>query len=134
MRLEPRLRPPLGQSLLYRGALVGQKRADRLVQRGMENPVGAVGQSRLKAPDQLVLPARARFEAGGAPADAFVDRMVEADVEMEEGVLLEATPVAAVENRRRGQVESSREQAAVAPSLHQLDAVLEGREDAAEER
>src|ERR1700738_2258240 len=97
----------------------------------MKNPMGAVGQPRLKAPDQRVLPAGGRLEEGGAPSDALLERMVEADVEMQERVLLEATPVAAVENARRGQVERSREQAAVAPSLHQLDPVPEGLEDAA---
>src|ERR1700687_2268463 len=100
----------------------------------MKNPMGAVGQPRLKAPDQLVLPARARLEAGGAPADALLDRMIEADVEVQEWVFLEATPVAAVENLRRGQVERSREQAAVAPGLHQFHPVAEGLEDAAEKR
>src|SRR6266851_6259935 len=100
----------------------------------MKNPMGAVGQPRLKSPDQLVLPARARLEAGGAPADALLDRMVEADIEVQEWVFLEATPVAAVENLRRRQIQRSREQAAVAPGLHQLDPVPEGLEDAAEKR
>ena len=60
-----------------RRPLVREEIAHHAIQRGLEDPVGAVGQRRLEATDQLVLPAGARLvhTAGACPIDEH-DRVV----------------------------------------------------------
>ena len=81
-------RPPLAdEELPYR---LGEPR--------IAEEVHAVGRLRVEAAELLELAAGARLEAADALARAVVDRRVVADVEVEEAVLLERPPVAAVED------------------------------------
>ena len=82
--------------------------------RASRNAVRAVGLGGLEAARDLVLAAGAALEDLHAAGDALVDRVVVADVEVQERVLLEAAPIAAVEMRRRGDVEGAGDELAVA--------------------
>src|SRR5262245_6518357 len=94
----------------------------------------AVSQGRLKPAHQLVLASRARLEAPPPMPDALVNRMIQADVEVQERMLLEASPVAAVEHVGGRQIECSSNQPTFPARLHQLHPVAELLQHALEER
>jgi hypothetical protein len=94
----------------------------------VEEQVSAPGEFRLEAPGELVLASSPRLEAWHPPGDGLRHRVVEAHVEVEEGMLLEAAPVAAVHHPGPHQVEGARHQPAFLAGLHQLAGVAEGAE------
>src|SRR5262249_49432559 len=95
----------------------------------VEELVGAPRLGRLEAAGDLVLAAGAALEDGDAATDALVDRVVEAHVEVQERMLLEAAPVAAIETRRSRHVERAGDQAPFAARLDELEVLGHGLED-----
>ena len=81
---------------------------------------GLAGQ---ESPRQLVVASRAAFEGGDAAPDALVDRVVQAHVEVQERVIFEASPVAAVEAISPGDVEGAGNPLPVAARLDDLQHV-----------
>src|SRR5262245_41183295 len=75
----------------------------------------AVGLDWEIAARELVRPLRARFHPREFPRDGEFDRLVVADLEMEEGVVLDAAPVTAVERVLADEIERARDIAV--PSL-----------------
>ncbi|EAU65037.1 hypothetical protein STIAU_3175 [Stigmatella aurantiaca DW4/3-1] len=115
------------------GALLSHRIPDGAVQPRIEEQVGAVHGGGLEAARHLVLAARAGLEHLAARADALLHRVVQADVEVQEGVLLEAAPVPPVEPLRRHHVEGPGHHLAPAHRLHHLHGLGHGAEDAGEE-
>ena len=68
------------------------------------------------AAGELVLALRARLDPLEAAGDGKVDRLVVADLEMQEGVVLDAAPVAAVEPPVADEVDGAGDVAAAAAS------------------
>src|SRR5262249_58735260 len=99
----------------------------------VEQGVGAVGEARSEAPDQLVLAPGSRLEAEEASADDLVHSGVEADVEVKERMFLEAPPVAAVEHLVARQIEGAGHHPLAGAGLDQLDPVAEALQDPGEE-
>src|SRR5207237_6848122 len=108
-------------------------RAERLPHGPLEPRVAeSVGAERLRrqeAPRQLVLPSGASFEGPQAPRDAVLDGMVEAYVEVQEGVLLEGAPVAPEEAILRGDVEGAGDEPSLFARLDDLDVLGKAGED-----
>ena len=102
----------------------------------VEEQVGAVGLGRLEAARDLVLAAGAAFEHLHAAPDALVDRVVEADVEVQEAGAPRSSPSS---GRKDGVVETTLKAPATslpsrARSHHQLQVLGHALEDAAVER
>ena len=76
-----------------------------------------------------MLAAGAAFERAEAPLDAVADRVVEADVEVQEGVLLEGAPVASEEAVLRGDVEGAGDEPSLFARLDDLDVLGKAGED-----
>src|SRR5207302_2291806 len=91
--------------------------------------VGAPGLAWQETPRQLVVPARAALERRHSPADALVDGVVQADVEVQERVVLETPPVAPVQPAPAGDVEGARHQAALPARLDDLERLGHPLED-----
>src|SRR5262249_48836596 len=86
---------PLRELLRARGAIRPEVLRDLPVNPRICKPVRAVGRGHVETAMQLVLAAGAPLEDRDAARDAVVDRVMQADVEVKQVVLLDATPVAA---------------------------------------
>src|SRR5262245_37430050 len=69
----------------------------------------AIGLDRQIAARELVRALRARFDPRELPRDGKFDRLVIADLEMKEGVVLDAAPVTAVERVLADEIERARD-------------------------
>jgi hypothetical protein len=69
------------------------------------NVVRRPGLHRLIAARQLVLPLRARFHAGEAHGDGRIDGLIIAQLEMQEGLVDQTAPIAAIERVGADEVE-----------------------------
>src|SRR3546814_20052215 len=85
------------------------------------------------AAGQLVFTLGAGFDAGQAVPDRIVDRLVIAAFEMQEGVMLDAAPVAAIQAVVAQHVPGTGDPLAVAARHPQHDTVGPGRLQAADE-
>src|SRR5215208_6554350 len=85
------------------------------------------------AAGELVVALRARLDARQAPRDREVDGAVVADLEVQERVVLDAAPVAAIKTRVADQVERARDGAAIAARHHEQDALREALAEKREE-
>src|SRR5688572_16782933 len=85
---------------------------DGSFQAGVGEVVRRPGGDRAIAARQLVLALRAGLDAGEAAFDGEVDRLVVAELEMQEGMVLEAAPVASVEGVSADEVEGPGDRAA----------------------
>ena len=93
-----------------------------------------MGRDRHVAARELVLALRAGLDAGEPARDREVDRLMVADLEMQEGVILDAAPVAAVERVRADEVDRAGDVAAGAPGHHQQDALAPSRSPISEKK
>src|SRR5687768_13913958 len=87
---------------------------DRVSQSGMDNGVSGIRQDRLVTPRQLVITLRTGLHDRKAMGDRVVDRLMVADLEMQERMLLGAAPVAAVETIGPYEIEGAGDVTAVA--------------------
>src|SRR5262245_34137672 len=96
---------------------------DRLPETRMGNVMrGLRGYGHIAA-RELVLSLRARLDPFQLPVDGEIDRLVIADLEMQEGMVLDAAPVAAVERIGADEVDRTGDVAAAAARHHQKDVV-----------
>src|SRR5712691_3624009 len=77
------------------GALALEEILDRAAQPGIVDVMRGIGRGRQVAAGDLVLALRARLDAGELRFDGVLDRLVIAELEMQERMVLHATPVAA---------------------------------------
>src|SRR5690242_10191367 len=78
---------------------------DGTAKTGVGDVMGAIGLARQIAAGELMRALRPRLDAGQPVLNREVDRLVVADLEMQKGVLLDATPIAAVERIGADEVE-----------------------------
>ena len=93
---------------LHIGALALEVVGDGAAQGGVGEVVGGIGGDGAVAARQLVLALRAGLDALQAARDREVDGLVVADLEMQERMVLDAAPVAAVERVGADEVERAR--------------------------
>ena len=87
----------LGGRLGHVSSLPRQILGDGAPQRRVGDVVGRVGRDRAVAAGELVLALRAGLDPREPMRDRVVDRLVVAELEVQERVVLDAAPVAAVE-------------------------------------
>ena len=92
---------------------------DRVAQPCISNPMCRVGCARAVAPGNLMSSLGARFDPIQAVRDGEVDRLVVADLEVQEAMILDATPVAAEQSVGADEVECSGDVAALAAAHDQ---------------
>ena len=85
---------------------------DGAAEAGIGDPVGRVGRGRPVAARELVLALRAGLDARQAVGDGPIDRLVVAELEMQERLLLDRAPVAAVERVGADEIERAGDVAA----------------------
>src|SRR4029450_9264712 len=108
-------------------ALLLEEVVDGAAEAGVDDPVGREGWDRKIAALNLVVALGAGLDALQAVGDGVVDRLVVAGLEMQEGVALQAAPVAAIERVVALKVERAADRAAVGLGHHQHDLVGHGR-------
>src|SRR5206468_1459074 len=96
------------------GALVLEKVGDGAPQPRIGNVMCGMSGHRHIAARDLVLAAGAGLDAAELVLDRIVDRLIVADLEMQERVLLDAAPVAAKQDIGADEVDGARDPAAVA--------------------
>lgn len=113
--------------------LTSQILGDRARESCVSHPVQGMSDSGQIAARELVFALRAGFDAGEAMADRPVDRLIIAEFEVQERVVLGTAPVAPVERFASDEVERARYPATVAPCKHQQDVIAQGLLDPVEE-
>src|SRR4029079_314997 len=112
-------------------------RLEELGNRAPKTTVGdevrARGHHRLVAPGDFVLALRAGLNGCEAVLDSPLDRAVVAELEVKEGHLLRAAPIAAVERVRPDEVERTGDRMAAAAGEEQQDGIAHPLADQAEE-
>src|SRR4029453_2788186 len=93
----------------YRQALPLQIVGYGAAQAGIGDVMRAIGLDREIAARELVSALCARFHPREFPRDGEFDRLVVADLEMEEGVVLDAAPVTAVEGVLADEIKRARD-------------------------
>ena len=83
---------PSGDGLLLASVELG----DRIAERGIADPVGAVGERRQETTLELVRPLRSSFKKLDAVLDRVLDGLVVAQLKVEAAEFLCAAPVASV--------------------------------------
>src|SRR5271170_855233 len=91
-------------------ALAFEEIAHRLGKTGMREEMHAVRQCRIEASQPFIFAARARLEACQSALDAMLDSRVVADVKVQELEILEASPVAAIQDAGFFEAKTSRHQ------------------------
>ena len=95
--------------------------------------VQRAGDDRPVTAGQLVLALRAGLDAGEAVGNRIIDGLMVADLEMQEGVILDAAPVAAVERVGAAEINGAGDMAPGSLRHHQHDAFAHRRADRREE-
>src|SRR3954471_20924818 len=111
------------------GALALEVIVDGAAQARISDEVSGVGGPRQVAACDLVLALRAGFDIRQTAFDGEVDRLVIADLEMQEGMMLDRTPVAAEQRVRADEVDRARDPAIVATGHHQEHVLAHGLAD-----
>src|SRR5579864_1322256 len=88
----------------HEGTLVLEEIRDRPPQRRIRDVVRRIGGGRQIAAGDLVPTLRARLDAGELVLDGVLDRLVIADLEMQERMMLDRAPVAAEQRPRSDEV------------------------------
>src|ERR1700683_2208055 len=89
--------------------LAFKKIANRFCESRMREEVHAARERGVESAQPFVFAARARLEAGQSALDAVLDAGVVADVEMQEFEILEASPIASVQDAGFFKAEASRD-------------------------
>lgn len=105
--------------LIDRRALAAQEIGDGLLKALIAQPMQRMGGDRQIAPRQLVLALGAGLDAGQPLRDGPVDGAVIAQLEMQEGVILDAAPIAAVKRIGSDQVQRPGHRPPVPQRQHQ---------------
>jgi hypothetical protein len=115
-------------------ALLLEEVVDGAAEAAVDDPVGREGRHRKIAALNLVVALGAGLDALQAMGDGIVDGLIVAGLEVQEGVALQAAPVAAVERVVALEIERATDRAAVGLGHHQHDLVGHGRTQDVEER
>src|SRR3954471_4741681 len=111
------------------GALALEVIVDGAAQARIGDEVSGVGGPWQVAACDLVLALCARLDIRQAAFDGEVDRLIVADLEMQEGMMLYRTPVAAEQRVRSDEVDRARDPAIVAARHHQQHVIAHGLAD-----
>src|SRR5690242_8925117 len=101
------------------GALALEVIGDRAAEVGIGNVMRGVGGVRQISARELVLALRAGFDDLKLALDREIDGLVVANLEMQEVVVLDRTPVAAEQRVRADEIDRARDPAAIALGHHQ---------------
>src|SRR3990167_4098538 len=86
---------------------------DSLAKSRISDPVGGAGKDRLIAAGDLVLALRAGLHPGESALDREFDRLMVADLEMQERAILDPSPIAPIERVAADEVERAGDRASV---------------------
>src|SRR5262249_34901718 len=100
------------------GALALEKILDRAPQRGIGDVVRGIGRGRQVAARDLVLALGAGLDAAKFVLDGVLDRLVVAQLEMQERMVLDRAPVAAEQRVGADEIDGAGDEAAVALGHH----------------
>ena len=119
---------------LHIGALALEIVGDRAAQARIGDVVRRIGGDRQVAARELVLALGAGLDAGELVRDRELDRLVVAELEMQERVVLDRAPVAAIQRVGADEVERAGNLSAGALGHDQQDVVAHALADQREER
>src|SRR5262245_5045570 len=105
------------------GALALEKILDCAPQGGIDDVVRGIGRDRQVAARDLVLALGAGLDAAKLVLDGVLDRLVIAQLEMQERMVLDRAPMAAEQRVGADEINGAGDEAAVALGHHQQDAV-----------
>src|SRR5712692_4271509 len=105
------------------GALAHEKILDRAPQPRVVDVMRGIGRGRPVAARYLVLALGAGLDAGELVLDGELDRLVIAELKMQEWMILDTTPIAAEQRIGADEVDGAGDPTSIALGHHQEDAV-----------